>query len=68
MKHLRINAVSTLATARNMYCGPAVISSVTGMNTGAAARLIRSVTKERKVKGVHTHHVLKCMKLCGIEI
>ena len=68
MKHLRINAVSTLVTDRNRYCGPAVISSVTGMNTGEAARLIRSVTKERKVTGVHTHHVLKCMKLCGIEI
>jgi len=68
MKHLRINAVSTLATDRNRYCGPAVISSVTGMNTGEAARLIRSVTRKRKVTGVHTHHVLKCMKLCGIEI
>jgi hypothetical protein len=36
----------------NRYCGPAVISSLTGMTTDDAAATIRRVTNVRAVRGV----------------
>ena len=66
MKNLKINPVNNTSSDRNRYCAPAIISSLTGMTTGEAARLIRSVTGERKVTGVHTHHLIRALKLCGI--
>jgi len=67
MTRLKIKPVTTLVTDRNRYCGPAVISCVTGMNTGEAARLIRSVSGQRAVRGTLTTHVRRALKLCGIE-
>lgn len=67
MKNLKINPVNNTSSDRNRYCGPAIISSLTGMTTGEAARLIRSVTGERKVTGVHTHHIIRALDLCGIS-
>ena len=67
MKNLKINPVNNNSSDRNRYCGPAIISSLTGMTTGEAARLIRSVTGERKVTGVHTHHIIRALDLGGIS-
>ena len=67
MKNLKINPVNNTSSDRNRYCAPAIISSLTGMTTGEAARLIRSVTGERKVTGVHTHHIIRALDLCGIS-
>ena len=64
---MKIKAVNNSISEPNRYCGPAVISAVTGMNTGEAARLIRSVSGQRAVKGAHTTHVRRAMKLCGIS-
>ena len=64
---MKIKPVTHISTDRNRYCGPAVISAVTGMNTGEAARLIRSVSGQRAVRGAHTTHVRRAMKLCGIQ-
>ena len=41
---MKIKAVNNSISEPNRYCGPAVISAVTGMNTGEAARLIRPLT------------------------
>jgi hypothetical protein len=35
----------------NRYCGPSVISAITGLDTGEAAAVIRSITGQRAVTG-----------------
>ena len=64
---MKIKPVTHISTDRNRYCGPAVISAVTGMNSGEAARLIRSVSGQRAVKGAFTTHVRRALTLCGIS-
>lgn len=63
---MKIKAVNNLTSDRNRYCGPAVISAVTGMVTGEAARLIRHVSGQRKVTGSYAHHVIRALKLCNV--
>jgi hypothetical protein len=50
----------------NRYCGPAVISAVTGLSTGEAARLIRSLTGKKMVTGVSDAHMARAFQACGI--
>lgn len=50
----------------NRFCGPAVISSLTGMSTGAAARLIRQQTGRKCVMGTFTNEVRAALNSCGI--
>ena len=64
---MKIKPVTHISTDRNRYCGPAVISAVTGMNSGEAARLIRSVSGQRAVRGAFTTHVRRALTLCGIQ-
>ena len=64
---VKIKPVNNTTSDTNRYCGPAVISAVTGMTTGEAARLIRHVSGQRKVTGSHTFHVLRAMSLCNIQ-
>ena len=49
---IKIKAVNNSTSDVNNYCGPAVISAVTGMTTGEAARLIRHVSGQKMVKGL----------------
>ena len=69
MKNLNIKPVNNGKTAadRNRYCGPAVISAVTGMTTSEAARLIRHVGGRKAIKGSTTWEVKRSLELCGIE-
>ena len=46
----------------NRYCGPAVISSVTGCTTDEAAKSIRTISGQRAVRGTATWHLLKAFK------
>lgn len=64
---MKIKNVNNSTSDVNRYCGPAVISAVTGMTTGEAARLIRHVSGQRKVTGSHTFHVLRALSLCNIQ-
>ena len=64
---MKIKPVTHISTDRNRYCGPAVISAVTSMNSGEAARLIRSVSGQRAVRGAFTTHVRRALTLCGIQ-
>lgn len=53
----------------NRFCGPAVISALTGMTTDEASRLIRHVSPHRTmVAGTHTSEVLEALRLCGIHV
>jgi len=63
---MKIKAVNNSTSDRNRYCGPAVISAVTGMVTGEAARLIRHVSGQKVVRGSYPHHVLRALALCNV--
>jgi len=52
---------------KNRYCGPSVISAITGMTSGEAARLIRHVGGRKSIKGSTTWEVKRSLDLCGIE-
>ena len=64
---MKIKPVTHISTDQNRYCGPSAISAVTGMNSGEAARLIRSVSGQRAVRGAFTTHVRRALTLCGIQ-
>ena len=54
---------------KNRYCGPSVISALTKLTTGEAARLIRMQSPNRKsVKGTHTYEVRRALDACNIEM
>jgi hypothetical protein len=66
---LKIKPVNhgTTKADRNRYCGPSVISAITGMATGEASRLIRSVSGVRSVKGSSTSQVRRSLRECNID-
>ena len=54
---------------KNRYCGPSVISALTKLTTGEAARLIRMQSPNRKsVKGTHSYEVRRALDACNIEM
>ena len=54
---------------KNRYCGPSVISALTKLTTGEAARLIRLQSPNRKsVKGTHSYEVRRAFDACNIEM
>ncbi len=52
----------------NAYCGPSVISAITGMKSGEAARLLRSITGKGSIKGSSEWAVVKALKACGLRV
>lgn len=64
---LKIQNVTREKSDYNRYCGPAVISALTGMNTGEAARLIRSVSSYKAVRGTSTGVLHSALRQCGIS-
>ena len=51
---------------RNSYCGPAAISTVAGVTTDEAARIIRERRAYyRPVRGCHYYEVLQALNLLG---
>jgi len=52
----------------NRYCGPAVISILTGVGSKQAAAVIRSITHERAVYGVHEHHMRQALETFGLQV
>jgi len=53
---------------KNRWCGPSVISAVTKLTTGEAARLIRELTGKRKVTGTAHWHMRLALKACNIQM
>lgn len=52
----------------NKYCGPAVLSSITGISTDEAERIINSVRNvdvSRKVTGVWANELRKALEILG---
>jgi hypothetical protein len=52
----------------NRYCGPSVISALTDLTTGEAARLIRMQTGARKITGTSTSEVGRALRACNISM
>ena len=51
---------------KNRYCGPSVISALTDLTTGEAARLIRKQFGRKSIRGSHTYEVLEALRACNI--
>jgi hypothetical protein len=51
---------------KNRYCGPAVISALTDLTTGEAARLIRKQSGRKAIRGTDKWEVFDALKTCGI--
>lgn len=59
--------INNLREGYNKFCGPAVLSIITGKSTDECADVISRVTGEYKVKGVHIYDLLKAMKKLDME-
>lgn len=51
----------------NRYCGPAVMSALTGMDTDEAARLLRKVSGKRAIFGVSGPHLCDALMYAGLK-
>ena len=51
---------------KNRYCGPSVISALTDLTTGEAARLIRKQSGRKTIKGTYTREVRDALRACNI--
>ena len=69
MTKLKIKSINHGETKadKNRYCGPAVISAVTGLTTGEAARLIRHVSGRKSIKGSSVWEVTRSLGMCGVD-
>jgi hypothetical protein len=65
---LKLRDVSNPKGDANRYCGPAAISVLTGMGTGEAARLLRSVSGRAAIKGTSNTALWSALRRCGIDI
>ncbi len=50
----------------NRYCGPAVISSLTGCTTGEAAYLIRKINRRKQVTGTDDQELFRVLRTFNI--
>ncbi len=53
--------------ASKMWCGPAAIAAVTGVDTKTITQIIRSVGNKSRVKGVSNDDLLRALKVLGYE-
>lgn len=51
----------------NKFCGPAVLSILTGKNTDECARVISSINGQYVIKGVETSHLLEAASRLGFD-
>ena len=66
MAKIKLKAI-TDGKDKNRYCGPSVISALTDLTTGEAARLIRKQHGRSSIRGSYTHEVLDALRACNIE-
>lgn len=52
----------------NRWCGPAVISFISGISTDEASLLVRSQTGRRKVTGIYTAEVDRALRALGYKL
>lgn len=64
---MKLNPVNR-PKGHNSYCGPAVISAVTGCTTNEAASVIRLLTGRESIKGTYTHEVRNALSKYGVTM
>jgi len=65
MTKLKLKAI-TDGKDKNRYCGPSVISALTDLTTGEAARLIRKQSGRKTIKGTYIREVREALRACNI--
>lgn len=70
MTNLRIKPVNHGSSKRdkNRFCGPAVISAITGMTTGEAAAQLRRASGRRMITGTGTTELMDVLHMNGIRM
>ena len=66
MSKLKLRAIKD-GKDMNRYCGPSVVSALTDLTTGQAARLFRLMYGRTAIKGSSRREVLGALKECNIE-
>ena len=66
MSKLKLRAI-TDGKDKNRYCGPSVISALTDLTTGEAARLVRKQSGRPRITGTSTNQVLDGLRACNIK-
>lgn len=51
----------------NRFCGPSVLSILTGLDTADTARLLRQVSGRRRIMGTSTSHLKAALSRLGID-
>jgi len=51
----------------NTYCGPAVLSALTGRSTDECASVISRITGQATIKGVYVRDILRALKLLKFD-
>jgi hypothetical protein len=59
--------LNTANLGMNKYCGPAVLSILTGKSTDECARVISSVNGQYRIEGVELRHLLKAAEKLGFD-
>lgn len=65
MTKLKLRAIKD-GSDMNRYCGPSVISALTDLTTGEAARLIRKQQGRATIKGTSRYEVFDALRACNI--
>ena len=65
---MKIQAVRKAAKGHNRFCGPAVLSIVTGIDTAQAAALIRKTSNVRSVMGTSTYQIIRAFNALGYHL
>lgn len=63
-----IKKVNRAQSGHNRYCGPAVVSILTGCDTAQAAALLRQVSGKRSIKGTTPREVLEALAAQGVSV
>jgi hypothetical protein len=67
VRAIKLRDVNHPMRGANRFCGPSIISALTGMDTGEAAALLRHVTGKRAITGTSYYAVRRALSLCGVE-
>lgn len=65
---MKIQAVRRRTKRSNRFCGPAVISALTGMDTADAAARLRELSGRKSITGVTIDLMIRALRDAGFEV
>ena len=66
--NIPLHPVKRAIKASNRYCGPAILSILTGLDTTETARLLRHVGGRTRIRGTYTHEVERALSKLGYSM